>query len=173
MNKKNKINIFIVEDNKVFTIALKAYIETSFANIPIQIHSFETGETCIEKFNEEKPQIVILDYYLNSEFINAADGIHILDWIKNENPDTSVIMLTSEDTLDIATKSIKHGASDYIVKTNTQFEKINFSLSNLLKMIKAKSDARKYKYSVVLFECLLLLVIATVITIAVFYPSLL
>lgn len=173
MNQKNNINIFIVDDNKVFIQALKADIETVFENLPIQVQSFETGEACLEKFNEIKPQVVILDYHLNSKYPYAADGVQVLDLIKKENQDTNVIMLTSDDTLDIASKAFKHGASDYIVKTNTQFEKINFSLSNLFKITQAKSDARKYKYSVVVFMCLLVLVIGALITIEVFYPSLL
>jgi DNA-binding NtrC family response regulator len=146
MNKKNQIRIFIVEDNKVFALALKADVETSFANRPIKIHSFETGETCMKKFKEEKPHVVILDYHLNSSNSDAMDGIKVLDWIKKENHDTNVIMLTSNDNIDIAIKSFKHGASDFIVKTETQFIKINYSLSNFFKIIEAKSDAKRYRY---------------------------
>ena len=50
MNNENKINVFIVEDNKVFALALKADLEKAFGNIPIQIHLFETGETCMQIF---------------------------------------------------------------------------------------------------------------------------
>lgn len=159
MNKKDQINIFIVEDNKVFTLALKADIETSFSNMPIKVHTFETGEECMKKFKEEKPQVVILDYLLNSRTPNAVDGIKVLDWIKNTNNDTNVIMLTSDDKIDIAIKSFKHGASDYVVKTETQFKKINYSLLNLLKFIKAKNDARMYKHAVRIAAYLFALII--------------
>ncbi len=146
MNKKNQINIFIVEDNNVFMLTLKADIETAFINMPIKIHTFETGEECIKKFKALKPQIVILDYHLNTNNPNAANGITILDWIKNENPKTYVLILTGDDNIDIALESFKHGASDYIVKTDTKFRKIIYSLFNFFKLIEIKSDARKYKY---------------------------
>ena len=145
MNKKEPISIYIVEDNKIFTLALKADIETAFSNTPIKIQSFETGEDCMTKFKVEKPQIVILDYNLNSKYPTAADGIKVLDWIKHENPDTHVIILTGNDSLDIALKSLKHGASDYVVKTETQFRKINYSLLNIFNTLKAKREAKKYK----------------------------
>lgn len=145
MKKLNHTNIFIVEDNKVFTLALKADIENAFKNMCINIHSFETGETCMQKFAEIKPEIIILDYHLNSRFKDAADGIKVLDWIKKENCDTNVIMLSSDDSLDIALKSFKHGASDYVVKTETKFKKINYSLNNIFKIIAAKSEVKKYK----------------------------
>ena len=96
----------------------------------------------MEKFKEKKPKVVILDYNLSCEYPNAADGLKVLDWIKKENSETNVIMLTSDDHIDIAVKSFKHGASDYVVKTETKFKKINYSLSNLFKMMEAKSEAR-------------------------------
>lgn len=145
MSKRNEINIFIVEDNKVFSLALKADIETAFTNMPIQIHSFESGESCMKKFREEKPQVVILDYNLDSINPGAANGIKILERMKRENKATNVIILTSEDSLDIALKSFKHGASDYVVKTETKFRKINYSLFNIFKMMEAKRDAIRYK----------------------------
>jgi DNA-binding NarL/FixJ family response regulator len=172
-NIKNPINIFIVEDNNVFKLALKADIESSFSNIPMTIHSFETGEACMEKFSTEKPNVVILDYHLNSNHPEAADGIKVLNWIKKESPDTNVIMLTGEDHIDIALRSFKAGASDYIVKTETKFRKINYSLYNLFKIMEAKTEAKRYKQIAVgLFLSIALLVIG-VIAVQIFNPFLL
>jgi DNA-binding NarL/FixJ family response regulator len=159
MRKKEQISIFIVEDNKVFTLTLKAEIEAAFIKIPLKIHSFVTGETCMLKFKEEKPQVVILDYHLNSRYPDAMDGIKVLDWIKEESPETSVIMLTSDDNVEIALKSFKHGASDYVVKSETKFRKINYSLFNLIKITEARNDAQRYKYMAFgLFLCIAFMV---------------
>ncbi|OFY19958.1 MAG: hypothetical protein A2W98_13310 [Bacteroidetes bacterium GWF2_33_38] len=145
MKPKKPINIFIVEDNNVFTAAMKSNINSNFEEMQIKVYSFETGEACMNKFKIVKPQIVILDYHLDSKQPDAADGIEVLDWIKKENSETNVILLTSNDNLDIAIKSIKHGASDYVVKTETKFLKINYSLSNLFKLMKSKNEIKKYK----------------------------
>jgi len=159
MNIRDQINIFIVDDNKIFTLALKADIENAFMDMPVEVQTFETGEKCMEIFKEEKPQVVIIDYHLNSKYPDAADGIAILDWIKKENHETNVIMLTVDDGMDIALKSFHHGAFDYVVKTETQFRKINFSLLNLFKTMETKSYARRYKYLVIgIFICVALLV---------------
>jgi len=171
MNTKKQINIFIVEDSKVFTVALKADIENAFENIPIEVHIFETGEKCMEKFKGIKPQVVILDYHLNSKYPDAMDGIKVLNWIKMENPDTYIIMLTSEDNIDVALKSFNHGAFDYVVKTETTFGKINFSLFNLFKIMEAKREAKKYRYFLGIFICLMTLLIAGAIAVQVYAPS--
>jgi response regulator of citrate/malate metabolism len=126
-------------------LALKEDIEVTFKNIPVKIHSFYTGETCMLKFTQVMPKIVILDYFLNGKYPTAADGIKVLDWIKKENYETNVIMLTNDDHVDIALDSFHHGASDYVVKTATKFKKINYSLSNIFKIIEAKREVRKYK----------------------------
>jgi len=170
--KRNKpIDIFIVEDNKVFAMTLKMDIEKAFEYLPLKIHDFETGEACLKKIKEVNPSVVIMDYHLNSKNPEAADGIKILDMIKKENKNTNIIMLTSEDDIEIALKSFKHGASDYIVKSNTTYRKINFSLFNLLKIIEAKREALKYKYFMGLFIAIMSLMIGSVIAIQIFEPS--
>lgn len=159
MKLKNQISIFIVEDNQLFLLTLKADIEKAFVNMPIRIYSFENGEECIGRFNEKKPQIVILDYHLNTKNPLAADGIQVLDWIKKENPETKVLILTGDDNVDIALNSFKHGASDYIVKTDTQFRKVIYSLFNFFKLLEAKNETRKYKFiAIILFVSLALLI---------------
>lgn len=124
---------------------MKDDIEISFSDKSIKTQLYETGEACMEKFKKEKPQVVILDYNLSSKYPDAANGIKVLEWIKKENKETFVIMLTSNDHIDIAIKSFHHGASDYVVKTETQFMKINYSLNNFFKIMEAKSDSIKYK----------------------------
>ena len=173
MKIKNQTNIFIVEDNKLFAHALKADIENSFPNKQIKIHSFETGETCMDKFKEEKPEVVIIDYHLNSKYSDAANGIQVLDWIKKENPETNVIILTSDDHCDIALKSFKHGACDYVVKTETKFRKINYSLFNLFKVMEAKADTTRYKILLAGLSLCIALLIGGIIAIQIFEPSLL
>ncbi|OFY84796.1 MAG: hypothetical protein A3F72_05930 [Bacteroidetes bacterium RIFCSPLOWO2_12_FULL_35_15] len=173
MDTKNQINIFIVEDNEIFRMALKSDIENTFPKAPIKIHLFDTGESCMDRFVREMPELVILDYHLNSKFPNAADGIKVLDWIKKESPETNVIILTSDDHIDIAVKSLKHGASDYVVKTETKFKKINYSVLNMFKIIEARRGAKKYKNLAIGFCLCFALMIAGVFIIQLFYPTIL
>ncbi len=169
---KKKMNLFIVEDNNVFNKALKAEIENTFANIPVSIHSFENGESCMKEFLILKPEIVILDYNLNSKQPEAVNGIKVLDWIKSKEPHTNVIMLTSEDDLDIALKSFHHGASDYIVKTETKFKKVNYSLFNMFKIIESRAEARWYKFASITMVIAIMVISAGVVLMQYFNPGL-
>jgi DNA-binding NtrC family response regulator len=171
--KKKQITIFIVDDDKSFSAVLKADIETTFDEMPIKVLLFETGEMCMKRFNEEKPKVVILDYHLNSVFSEAVDGIHVLDWIKREEYRTNVIMLTREDDIEIALKSFKHEASDYVVKTETKFKKINYSLFNLFKTMEAKREAIIYKYLTIGILMSIAFVTGIVLAIQIFVPNVL
>lgn len=131
MKISRKINIFIVEDNKIFSLALKAYIETAFENMFIEIYSFETGEKCMDSFKQVLPELVILDYDLNNNSSAAVNGLQFLEKIKKFNPDTSVIMLTSNDHIETALESFHYGAADYVVKTHNPFLKIKTSISKI------------------------------------------
>src|ERR1019366_1429432 len=102
MEIKKEINVFIVDDNKIFALALKGNIETAFKNKLVKISTFETGEACMENFLKVMPELVILDYYLNSKSSDADNGLQILDKIKKINHGINVIMLTSNDDIDIA-----------------------------------------------------------------------
>jgi serine phosphatase RsbU (regulator of sigma subunit) len=131
MSIDKEIKVFIVDDNRVFALALKAYITTAFEKRFIKVFSFETGEKCMERFAQETPEMVILDYSLNSRFDGAANGLKILEKIKKINSKTSVIMLTSNDQINTALESFHHGASDYVVKNEKPFEKINQSICRI------------------------------------------
>ena len=126
----------------------------------------------MEEFKIIQPEVVILDYQLNSKYPDAVDGIKMLDWIKKENPETNVIMLTVDDNMDIALTSFHHGAVDYIVKkTETQFKKINQSLLNLFKMMEAQSYEKRYKELVILIYICIAILIGVVIAVRMSYRN--
>jgi response regulator of citrate/malate metabolism len=99
------------------------------------------------------------------------DGIKVLNRIKKENYHTNVILLTVDDDIDIVLKSFRYGASDYIVKTETAFRKINYSLLHLFKMMEAKNEAKRYRRMVIGLVLCVAVVIIVVIAIQVFNPS--
>ena len=147
MNSKKQIDIFIVDDNKLFVLAMKSAIENAFKNTQVKISSFDTGEACMEEYREVMPELVILDYSLNSKDKDAMNGLEILEQIKKINFATSVIMLTSNEEIDIALKSFHHGAADYVIKTDRHFNKINDSISLIFakKELEFQNDTKAKK----------------------------
>lgn len=169
--KNKEVSIFIIEDNKLFSHALKEDIEIVFGNRQVKVQSFETGELCMSEFRLQPSNIVILDYHLNSKYPLAIDGIKVLDWIKKTNFSTHVIMLTASDDIDTALKSFKHGASDYIVKSENKFKKINNAIFNFFSILDAKRDARRYRILGIGLIVTLSLLIGSLLSIFIFAPA--
>jgi DNA-binding NtrC family response regulator len=117
MTNKKKSLLFLVDDDALFLKSLE--IELS-QNSEVSVKTFATGELCLENISQH-PDIVILDYYLDSVDPNAKNGIETLDKIKSSNPMIEVIMLSSQDKIEVAVDCMKHKAFDYIVKSETAF----------------------------------------------------
>ncbi|MES2285101.1 MAG: response regulator [Bacteroidota bacterium] len=117
-----KLNIFIVDDNKLLVISLKKYLENRFGS-SINISTFYDGESCLENINKNT-HIVILDYFLDGMNINAKNGIEILKEIKKHNAKTEVIMLSRNEDVAVAIESFRAGASGYVVKGDNSLDKI-------------------------------------------------
>lgn len=52
---------------------------------------------------------------------NAMTGIETLNKIKAVNPEIAVIVLSGQDSIDIAISCMHHKAFDYVVKSETAF----------------------------------------------------
>ena len=127
MNTDKKILIFLVDDDALF---LK-YLENEFTqNTESAIKTFPTGEFCLENLSEN-PDVVVLDYYLNSVDKNAIDGLETLDRIKEINSQIPVIMLSSQDKIEVAVNCMKHQSFDYIVKSETAFMRLQKAITTI------------------------------------------
>jgi two-component system OmpR family response regulator len=119
MNKE-LIKIFLVDDDVVFLKSLEIdFLEHG----KFKIETFSTGEKCLLNIHKQ-PDFVILDYHLDGIEKNVMNGIETLDKIKNFNPEIPVIMLSSQDKIDVAVDCMHHKAFDYVVKSETAFMRL-------------------------------------------------
>ncbi len=112
--------IFIVDDDDMLTEALSDYL-TRKANHKISI--FSTGEDCMKHLSEN-PDVIILDFYLNTVKKDAANGLEVLEAFRKHLPDTRFIMLSSQESYATAARTIQKGAEQYVIKDDDAFQKI-------------------------------------------------
>jgi two-component system OmpR family response regulator len=126
--KKMNITIFLVDDDALFLKSLEMDFKqhTSY-----NIKTFATGESCLEHLSEE-PDMIILDYHLNGVDKNAMNGIQTLQKIYAENPNIAVVMLSSQDKIDVAVNCMHHKAFDYVVKSETAFHRLQRNVISYL-----------------------------------------
>jgi two-component system OmpR family response regulator len=139
MNKE-KIKIFLVDDDALF---LKSLEIEFLQHADFSIETFETGERCIANLNHH-PDIIILDYHLDGIEKNAMNGMQTLDEIKAFKPDMPVIMLSSQDKIDVAITCMHHKALDYVVKSETSFLRLQKIITNVFKYKKMEKELNWY-----------------------------
>ena len=138
--KSEKIKLFLVDDDILFLKSLEIdFLERA----DFCIETYVTGELCLENLSH-KPDIIVLDYYLDSVDKTAMNGIDTLDIIKALNPDIPVIMLSSQDKIDVAIECMHHSAFDYVVKSETAFMRLQKIITNIFKYQKLEKELSWY-----------------------------
>ncbi|MBN2262129.1 MAG: sigma-54-dependent Fis family transcriptional regulator [Prolixibacteraceae bacterium] len=138
MNRK-KYKIFVVDDNSLF---LKVLYKTLELNEMYEVIPISSGRECIERLNEQ-PDIVSLDYTLPD-----YNGKEILEIIKQQLPDTQVIIVSGQNDISTAVNLLKIGAYDYIVKGVDTREKITISIEKIIERFELTKENRILKEAI-------------------------
>jgi len=140
MKNKNKIKLFLVDDDAVFLKLL----EIEFLDHgDFDIETYATGELCMENISSN-PDVIILDYYLDGINRDAMNGLDTLDKIKASNPAFPVIMLSSQDRIDVAINCMHHKATDYVVKSETAFMRLQKIIDTIFELKKMEKQLNWY-----------------------------
>ena len=102
-----KQKILLVDDEK----DIREVLVLPLADLGYDIFEAENGAEALRLFKEIQPPIVMTDIKMP-----GIDGIELLKKIKHENPETEVIMITGHGDMDLAIRSLKHDATDFITK---------------------------------------------------------
>ena len=128
MNSNNKVKLFLVDDDAMYLKLL----EIEFLQYPdFTLETYPTGEICIKNLSHN-PDLIILDYHLDGVDKHAMNGIQTLDKIKAFNPDIPVVILSSQDRIEVAINCMHHKAYDYIVKSETAFIRLQKVIATII-----------------------------------------
>ncbi len=136
----NRITLFLVDDD---ALLLKAMEIDFLQHTDFIIETYATGELCIENLSRN-PDIIILDYHLDGITKDAMNGVDTLDKIKAKLPDIPVIMLSSQDKIDVAINCMHHHAHDYVVKSETAFMRLQKIIADIIQSKKIEKELSWY-----------------------------
>jgi two-component system response regulator YesN len=125
------MRVLIVDDEDIIREGIKSSISWEHFDMTV-VGTAEDGEEALKLFIDQNPEIVITD--IKMPFI---DGLELIERIKNNSPDTYIIIISGYDQFEYAQKALKMGAFDYILKPI----EIDY-VENLLLKIKTDYDSR-------------------------------
>jgi DNA-binding NtrC family response regulator len=102
-----KKNILVIDDDKIILDSLREFLSLE----GFRTSGAETVKSALAKLEEDNYCLVLTDVNLPD-----GDGLELLDIIKQNYPQTVVIVITGYGTIDSAVKAIKKGAYDYLTK---------------------------------------------------------
>lgn len=99
--------ILLVDDEE----GIRKVLGISLSDMGYDVITAENGEEAFSLFKETAPPIVLTDIKMP-----GMDGVTLLRAIKEVSPDTEVIMITGHGDMDLAIKSLKYEATDFVTK---------------------------------------------------------
>ena len=112
------MNHIILDDKQVMAGSFRRYFKYRFGSAA-NIFIVKDAESCLKKIDIES-RVIILNYHFNGNGLQK-NGKNVLDKIKEQKPETDVVVLSSDEaSQDIikATRKLEKQASNYITKTN-------------------------------------------------------
>jgi two-component system response regulator AtoC len=126
-----QFKILVVDDEPILRDSLEVALKTS----DYEVMTARTGEEGLEQFENENPDLVLLDHWLP-----GINGDEVLRRIKEKDPEIPVIIMTAQGSIEMAVNSMKIGAFDFLVKP--------FELEQVEDLIKKGLDRVRLKKEV-------------------------
>jgi signal transduction histidine kinase len=104
---KTQFSILVVDDEA----DIREVLEITLVDIGYTVFLAEDGKAALDLFGKKHPSIVITDIKMP-----VMGGIELLRQVKQQSPDTPVIMITGHGDMDLTISSLKFGAADFITK---------------------------------------------------------
>lgn len=122
-----KARILIVDDDQDVLMAMRLLLKSMAKEVVIE----KNPNNILSLINKNKFDIIILDMNFNGLVNTGNEGIYWLSRIKEVDKEVDVILITAYGDLDLAIRSLKKGASDFLVKP-WENEKLIKSIKELL-----------------------------------------
>ena len=101
------VRVLLVDDEPGIRHVLGALIR----DFGYDVHTAESAREALEAFTANPFPIVVTDIRMP-----GMDGLALLERVRNQNPDTQVVMITGHGDMDNAVECLRLGAADFIAK---------------------------------------------------------
>jgi two-component system, NtrC family, response regulator HydG len=105
-------SILVIDDDTDVLTAVRLLLKTEVKEVLVEKNP-DTIKTLLPKKTFD---LILLDMNFNSSINTGNEGIFWLKKIKELAPSTAVIMITAYGDIDLAVRSLKEGAGDFVIK---------------------------------------------------------
>lgn len=102
----SKFNVLVVDDEQDMLRACRRILETTY-----NVFTAGDGPEALELLGREQVDVAVIDLHLPSAY-----GLEVMREALRLNPDTAVLIITGQATVDAAVRAVRDGAFDFIPK---------------------------------------------------------
>lgn len=136
----NRAKILVVDDDPDVLVAVQLLLKTEAR----QVVTEKNPEQLRTHLAKDHYDLILLDMNYKSKLNSGNEGLYWMRQIKEWDKETSVVMITAYGDIDLAVRSVKEGASDFIVKP-WRNDKLLASLEEVLANKKSAGGQQKRK----------------------------
>ncbi|MBN2001455.1 sigma-54-dependent Fis family transcriptional regulator [candidate division KSB1 bacterium] len=131
----NKGKLLIVDDEKRMCAVLKEVFERRGCSVT----TADSGEAAMAAMDMDRFDIVISDIKMP-----GMSGLQVLERVKQQSPETEVLLMTAYADAQTAVEAMKKGAYDYIIKP-FEIDDLRHKVNNILEKHKLQMENRDLK----------------------------
>lgn len=131
-------SILVIDDDPDVLTAVRLLLKTETKEVITE----KNPENIRSHLSKNIFDVILLDMNFTSSINTGNEGLFWLKEIKKTKPDAAVIMITAYGDIDLAVRSLKEGAADFVVKP-WQNEKLVETIKDILKKKETKTGSDK------------------------------
>ncbi len=108
----NRANILVVDDDPDVLIAVQLLLKTEAKSVETE----RNPEQLRTRLTDKQYDLILLDMNYKSKLNSGNEGLYWMRQIRDWQKDAAVVMITAYGDIDLAVRSLKEGAADFIVK---------------------------------------------------------
>lgn len=128
-------SVLVIDDDSDVLTAVKLLLKTEVREVVTE----KNPQNILSVISRQKYDLILLDMNFSASVNTGNEGLYWLKRIREASPSTAVIMITAYGDIDLAVKSLKEGASDFILKP-WENEKLLSTIKDALRHKKDKSS---------------------------------
>ncbi|MGO1247541.1 MAG: sigma-54-dependent transcriptional regulator [Oceanisphaera sp.] len=133
-----RLNVLLVEDTASLAALYQAYLQDE----PLSLTVVSNGQEALEHIRQQPPDILLLDLMLPD-----MPGMDILQWLHNEHPNITTIVITAHGSVDVAVDAMRLGAHDFINKP-IEIERLKVTLHNTMQFRRLNRLVDRYRHDI-------------------------
>jgi len=136
MNQEKPIKLLTIEDEVIVRTCIVAY----FQDMGCTVFEAGNGKVGLDIFHKEQPDVVLCDLRMP-----VMDGFEVIEVIRNESPETPLIVVSGNGQVQDTVKAMRAGAWDYVEKPIRDLDELELAVIKGLDRAALVKENRMYR----------------------------